>query len=247
MVMTLMGVSAAWWTVTYVLIIRAGLRDRTYGMPLVALCGNLAWEGIYVFTYPHTGAARLSNIVWLLLDCVILYTAVRFGAREFPWLPRWGFLLGLAATGVMCWLGMDALIRQFGGVESGGTYAGFVQNLVMSCLFLNMLMRRGTTAGQSMAIAAGKLLGTAFASVAAYLWLSDGTVTPGPLLPYLFVAILVLDLTYLAALYAVGRAARLSRTAVRTGRQRDGAGAPVPGGAYRPRSRRAADGQPAGH
>ncbi|WP_309055016.1 hypothetical protein [Streptomyces sp.] len=243
MVMTLMGVSAAWWTVTYVLIIRAGLRDRTYGMPLVALCGNLAWEGIYVM-YPHTGAAWLSNVVWFLLDCVILGTAVRFGAREFPWLPRWGFLLGLAATGVMCWLGMTALIRQFGGVESGGTYAGFVQNLVMSCLFLNMLAGRGTTAGQSMAIAVGKLLGTAFASVAAYLWLSDGTVTPGPLLPYMFVAILVLDLTYLAALYAVGRRARL---AARTGRRRDGGGDPAPGGAYRSRSRRTADGQSAGH
>ena len=30
------------WTLTYVLVIRQGFRDRTYGMPLVALCANIS-------------------------------------------------------------------------------------------------------------------------------------------------------------------------------------------------------------
>ncbi len=42
--------SGLFWTVTYLLIIRRGFRDQTYGMPLVALCANLAWE--FIFSSP---------------------------------------------------------------------------------------------------------------------------------------------------------------------------------------------------
>jgi len=44
--------SGVLWTVTYLLIIRRGFLDHTYGMPLVALCANLSWEFIFSFVFP---------------------------------------------------------------------------------------------------------------------------------------------------------------------------------------------------
>lgn len=46
---TLMLGSGAFWTLTYVLMIRRGFVDRTYGMPLVALGANVSWEFIFSF------------------------------------------------------------------------------------------------------------------------------------------------------------------------------------------------------
>lgn len=76
------------WTLAYLLIIRTGLRERTYGMPVVAFCCNISWEFIYGFVRPSSGIQHVVNIVWFLLDCAIGYTVVRFGPEEFPYLPR---------------------------------------------------------------------------------------------------------------------------------------------------------------
>ncbi|MEK8142601.1 hypothetical protein NKH18_10630 [Streptomyces sp. M10(2022)] len=152
------------WAVIYVLIIRAGLRDRTYGMPIVALWLNLSWEANFSFVRPQSGALWVTNVIWFLLDCGILWTVVRFGHRQFPWLPRWGFLLGVAITGICSWIGMEAALSQLersGGIETAGTYTAFTALLVMACLFPSMLAARRSTSGQSTAIAATRLVADA--------------------------------------------------------------------------------------
>ena len=60
--------SGAFWALAYVLIIRRGFLDATYGMPLVALCANVSWEFIFSFVHPHGPVQRPVNIVWFLLD-----------------------------------------------------------------------------------------------------------------------------------------------------------------------------------
>jgi hypothetical protein len=143
--------------------------------------------------------------VWLCLDLVIAYTAVRFGPREFPYLPRWAFYSGLGGTLVLSYLGVDLVCREFDG--GAGAYAAFGQNLMMSGLFLAMLAARFTAgrglAGQSAWIAAAKLIGTALASLA--IWVGGDYAHSG-LLTYLYFAILVVDLAYLGAVILVGRA-----------------------------------------
>src|SRR5659263_565954 len=44
---TLMIIGGLFWSITYILIIRRGLKDKTYGMPLAAVCANISWEGIF--------------------------------------------------------------------------------------------------------------------------------------------------------------------------------------------------------
>jgi hypothetical protein len=200
MLTALLLASGVGWTATYVLIIAKGFADRTYGMPIVALCANLSWEFIFSFVRPHTGAQRIVDVVWLCLDLVIAYTALRFGPREFPYLRRALCYACFGGTLVLAYLGVDLVSREFD--HGRGTYAAFGQNLMMSGLFLAMLASRRGLRGQSPWIAAAKLVGTAFASVA--IW-GYGNHQGSLLLPYLYVGNAVLDAAYLAAVVAVSR------------------------------------------
>lgn len=194
--------SGAFWTLTYVLIIRRGFADRTYGMPLVTLCANVSWEFIFSFLYPHGPIQRPVDIVWFSLDLVILFQLLRYGPREFPDLSKRTFyaMFGLALTTSFC--AVLSVTHEFGDWD--GAYSAFGQNLLMSVLFVAMLYSRGLPRGQSLSIALTKTLGTGLASVAFYLYspLSEGSV----LLPFLYVAILVFDLIYVAAMVRAQRA-----------------------------------------
>jgi hypothetical protein len=82
------------WTLAYLLIIRQGFLERTYGMPLAALCVNLSWEFVFAFVYPHDLPQRAVNVVWLVFDLVILTQLLLYGPREFANLPRRLFYAG---------------------------------------------------------------------------------------------------------------------------------------------------------
>ena len=196
--------SGAFWTLTYLLMIRAGFRDRTYGMPLAALCANLSWELIFSFVHPHDPLQRSVNIVWFAFDLVILFQLLRYGPREFAGLPARVFyaLFGLAlATAFGAVLTITLEFDDF-----DAAYSAFGQNLMMSALFVAMLVSRGSLRGQSVAIAVCKMIGTALASLAFSLFYEGygGSV----LLPFLYVAILVLDAVYVGMAVSYARRGR---------------------------------------
>ena len=192
------------WTLTYLLIIRQGFRDETYGMPLAALCANLSWELVFSFVYPHDPLQRSVNVVWLLFDGVILSQVLRYGPREFPALPARLFYYLFAL----------ALVTGFGAVltvtlefdDFDAAYSAFGSNFMMSALFVAMLISRGSLRGQSVAIAVCKMLGTALASLAFFFFYEGygGSV----LLPSLYVAIFVIDATYVGMVVGYARRGR---------------------------------------
>lgn len=184
--------SGVFWTITYLLIIRRGYLDGTYGMPLVALCANISWEFIFVFIHPHGPVQRPINIAWLLLDAVILIQILRYGPREFPRLSRNLFYAMFVLALVMSFCVILFMTGEFADFD--GAYSAFGQNLMMSALFIAMLYSRQSLRGQSPAIAVLKLAGTACASAAFYFFEPDYQTSV--LLPFLFLSILVLDLIY---------------------------------------------------
>src|SRR5215212_8789348 len=192
----------AFWTLTYLLIIRRGFIDETYGMPLVALCANISWEFIFSFLYPHGPVQHPVDIVWFSLDLAILFQVLRYGPREFADLTKRTFyaMFGLALATSFC--AVLSVTHEFGDWD--GAYAAFGQNLLMSVLFVAMLRTRGSPRGQSLPIAIFKMLGSGLASVAFYLYspLSEGSV----LLPFLYAAILTFDLIYVVAMVRAQRA-----------------------------------------
>src|SRR3954447_24724948 len=78
----------AFWTLSYLLIIRRSSLDHTYGMPLVALCANISWEFLFSFIYPPQIIQHIVNLIWFSLDLIILIQLLRYGPREFPDLSK---------------------------------------------------------------------------------------------------------------------------------------------------------------
>ena len=193
--------SGVLWTLAYLLIIRRGFLDRTYGMPLVALCANLSWEFIFSFVYPHDLPQRAVNVVWFSFDLVILLQLLLYGPREFASLPRRAFYAVLALVLATSFGAVLAVTYELGDFD--GVYSAFGQNLMMSVLFIAMLRSRGSLRGQSVGIALLKMGGTALASFAFYFHNPDyaGSV----LLPFLYVSILVFDGIYAGAVIVLSR------------------------------------------
>lgn len=194
--MLLMLGSGLFWMATYVLIIRRGFLDRTYGMPLVALCTNLSWEFIFSFVYPHVAPYIYTNVVWLSLDVVILIQFLKFGPSEFPSLSTKRLYLTLLVVQLVSFCTVLLVSVEFDDTYHGA-YAAFGQNLMISVLFIAMLSGRDDVRGQSPYIALSKMIGTALASLAFYLFPParfEGSV----LLPFLSAATFVFDLAYVA-------------------------------------------------
>ena len=191
----IMVCSGVLWTLAYLLMIRRGFLDRTYGMPLVALCANISWEFIFSLVYPHDLPQRAVNVVWFSFDLVVLLQVLLYGPREFAGLPRRAFYAVFALALATSFGAVLAVTVEFDDFD--GVYSAFGQNLMMSVLFLTMLYARRSLRGQSVSIALLKMGGTALASFAFYFYNPeyDGSV----LLPFLYVAILVFDGIYAGA------------------------------------------------
>lgn len=203
---TFMVASGLCWTLTYILIIRQGFRERTYGMPLAALAANLSWEFIFTLVHPHGFPQVAVNAIWLGFDLVIVWQLLQFGPAEWRW-PRWLFTLTFVGALSLAFPLILLITYEFAATDKmSGAYAAFGQNLMMSILFIAWLRFRGTR-GQSTAIALAKLLGTLLASVGFLLFTALGK---SPLMIFLFAAIAAVDLKYLMLLQSGWRPRSLS-------------------------------------
>ena len=194
---TLMIIGGPFWCVTYILIIRRGFIDKTYGMPLAALCANISWEGIFSFIYPHSPPQLYINYVWFLIDVLIVMQFLKYGRSEFPSLSKKNFIAMLLFALVTCFGLVFSITREFNDWQ--GAYAAFGQNLMMSVLFIVMLFNRNDLRGQSIFIGLSKMAGTAISSLAFYLYqpISQGSF----ILPFLFISIFIYDIIYVILIY----------------------------------------------
>lgn len=217
--------SGVFWLLAYILIIYRGFKDQSFGMPVVALIGNIAWEFIFGLGIesgcPVTWSScpgtviQLRNAIWLLFDFVILYTVLRFGRKYFTGiLQRFFTPIVIGSIVVAIYLIYSVVeefwIRNTWGVvvnghvpeflplriQGGSYFTGFALNAMMSVLFVFMMYRRQSVEGQSVYIALNKWLG----SLAAYgFMLADGVQTP--VVNVLYGIVFVFDLFYTWQVY----------------------------------------------
>jgi hypothetical protein len=200
-------ISGFGWAAAYVLILRRGYLEKTYGMPLAALGVNLSWELVFAawihpplldeWAWLWTGI----NWVWLALDVAILIQVLRNGPQE-SWPSRLYFYGAVAAALALGLAGVLAVTYQFKDWE--GQWTSFASNLMMSILFVNLLYRRGIR-GQSVYIALCKLVGSLAAGI---IYLANDLAAP--LQWYLSLSILFFDGLYAALLYRQIRAAGIN-------------------------------------
>lgn len=189
------------WTVAYLLIIRRGFLDRTYGMPMAALCANVSWEFLYAFIWPQSAPEVAVNVTWFAFDLVLIGQFLRHGPAEHPEISRTalhcGFALGLATAFPIVMLVCRDLNQGRGG------YAAFGMDLMMAILFVGMIVRRRSLRGQSFPIAVIKMAGSALAGFTAW---QGGRIPPGTaLLPALMFATLGWNLLYAGLVWRQAR------------------------------------------
>ncbi len=163
MVTFLTALSGIAWTLVYVEAIRVGFAQKTYALPVAALALNIAWESIYsvwgIATDPSLQA--YINLLWLLADVVIVYTFCRYGRRELPsFVTRSMFAWWGVGVFAMAYVVQWAFVVEFDFAQAA-RYSAFLQNLLMSGLFIAMFVGRRGPRGQSMTIAVAKWIGTA--------------------------------------------------------------------------------------
>lgn len=208
-------VSGLAWTIVYIEGIRLGFRDKTYAIPVAALALNFAWEATYTvhgLTTTLTVQAFV-NLVWAMGDVLIVYTYFRFGRAEFPdavtrvMFVLWSVLL-FAASFAVQWL----FIAQF-GVHDAARYSAFLQNLLMSGLFIGMLIARRGLRGQSHTLAIAKWIGTLAPTIL------FGVIERSPLILGLGVMCSVFDIVYIGLVVWASRTSlglEPARTGLRT-------------------------------
>ncbi|GAB1540593.1 hypothetical protein NUACC21_32620 [Scytonema sp. NUACC21] len=211
--------SGVFWVLTYVAIIWRGFKDRSFGMPIVALSANISWEAIYSFIYiPPGQLLHFSSIAWFFFDLPIALQCFLYGANDFksPIIKK-NFHAIFLATIAICFAIILAIVYEFN--DTRGVYTGFGQNLIMSILFICMLIRRDDLSGQSLYIAFFKFMGTLFAflsllfvfpadintplslQAAITQIISSNTYPLTPLIKIVYLATLMFDVLYIVLLY----------------------------------------------
>ncbi len=156
-------VSGLSWSLVYILLIYNGFKYKSYGIPLVALALNFGWEFFYSFyqlDVNNISLQRWINIFWFVLDLIIVYQYFKYGKQHFSkktnqklFIP-WSILIF-----AVCFLIEYMFLHEF-GKSMGARYAAFLQNLIMSILFIDMFLKRIKTAELSITVAIFKWLGT---------------------------------------------------------------------------------------
>ncbi|GAA5157723.1 hypothetical protein [Viridibacterium curvum] len=188
------------WLISYVVIIRRGIKDRACGMPLVPLCINLSWEFIFGFMHPDLPPANYVCMAYFVLDLGIVWTYFKYGREEMPaLLPRALFIPAFLLVLAMSFAGVLAVTYHFN--DWTGSYTGWGDNFLIPCALIAMLLRRGNTRGQSM-------------YVAVLTWLASIALVPfeirispdSLLLNYLYVGFIVFGAIYIVLLYRTFKA-----------------------------------------
>jgi hypothetical protein len=206
-------ISGICWIAAYALLVKRGFQDRSYGMPLVAMSGNLAWETVFSLVYPigMNSPGRVIIFVWLILDFLIMLTFFLYGCKYFEadyHLTRLQFyLIGAFSLSSAYALFVTAppfllsLPRFSNDMFEVASFLAYALNLVISVLFVNMVLQRKSVEGQSFYIGLLKWLGTFL--VAAWYLLEHNY----PLIWFLVIQIEIFDIMYLVLIYRALRKA----------------------------------------
>lgn len=202
-------IGCVFWILAYVFIIRQCFKDKSYGLPMVAICMNLAWEFLASWVIPNPVPLwHFFDRVWFFVDLVIVYQLFRWG-RQFQTIPevRDNFCSIIVGTTVLSGIGLHAFYIQYHDLL--GLMGAFMVNLVMSVSFLFFYFARRHQGGRGLSVPAAwcKLLGTLGTSIECHYVIGMTQPWLGGLnfLTFLCLSIFLFDCLYL---YAVTKAAR---------------------------------------
>lgn len=201
----LQGLSGLFWIITYILIINKSVKDKTYGMPFLAMCLNLSWEFVFAFIYKTGIFHQIVCLIWYVLDLIIACVFFKYGYKDFKKkysLSRISFLVLIVFTLISSFIFMilaplDFSILFDGDIIQSAGFIAYFQNLLMSILFVLMFLERRNLKGQSIFIAIFKWLGTLSVSIMNL----SGMVSSNPTELFVIFLIQVFDILYIYLLF----------------------------------------------
>lgn len=153
------------WVLAYMLIIYRGLKDKSYGMPLVPLALNLGVEFVFSFCDRFN---LLFSYTWFFLDLGIVYTYFKYGYSSFNKFyhlekKQWYIIsiLALLAGILINYFGHQFFAHILNEMADTDISIFFS---VLTCVFMSicrlaMFFQRGNSEGQSFIIACTIMIG----------------------------------------------------------------------------------------
>jgi len=157
----------ALWVVAYGLILRKCFRDRSYGLPLCAICLNFSWEFLASWVWPNPVPLwHAFDRAWFFVDLVIVYQLLRYGRRlqRVPEVRRHFYAIIAVTVAAGC-IGLHTFYLQYR--DTLGLVDAFIINLVMNVAFFPFYLERRRQGGHGLSVGAAwcKMLGTLGTSI----------------------------------------------------------------------------------
>jgi hypothetical protein len=196
------------WAIAYVLIIRQCFRQRSYGLPLVAIAMNFTWELQYSLVVPPRCDNGTVDVVkagmilaWAALDAVIVWQLFSYGRDEqvIPEVRRHFPAVVLVAL-VLAFVG-NLTFERFHHQEAA-PLSGLIINFVMSILFVFLLFERPGLRGISWGAALFRVAGNSLIFFANIFLLREDSTGVRDFALFLFSGTALFDCIFLSLLYA---------------------------------------------
>lgn len=160
------------WFVVYGIVIRNLVRNQFVEIPFVGVCGNLAWELVWGGFFHESvaeGFGRLFALgyaLWLVIDVVISYGVLRYGQKQFA-IPGLSEHFKLVCVGAfVAFFTMFYSFAAQGLDLPGGTITAYLDNLVLSAVYVCLVLVHPEPQWFSRAVGWLKMAGTGLVSVA---------------------------------------------------------------------------------
>lgn len=175
-----LALGTGFWIAFYFILVRNAMRTKFVEMPVFAACGNIAWEFLWGYVFTTAGGLIIS---WsykaaFLLDIVIFYHVVRYGARFATnalvaryWreltvlgMLAWGATLYFMAAQVPMGMTSDPSIKEIPGAAFGldtnmGSNSAYILTFAISALYVLQFINMQDISKLSYAIVWCKLFG----------------------------------------------------------------------------------------
>ncbi|KAH7313938.1 hypothetical protein B0I35DRAFT_436133 [Stachybotrys elegans] len=154
------------WTIAYILYVRQGFIDSSYGMPIVCLCANIAWEFLFGLVVPVSAAQTVAFVPWLIIDIGIVYTTWKYGKHQWKSSPKIANNLGIILTfGIWFMIVCFWCLIKTIGLNASSFYLGYGLQLLIGTSSVAQLLSRNNTSGHSWGIWFTRATGTFFTIV----------------------------------------------------------------------------------
>lgn len=185
------------WAPAYAAVVIIAFRHQRLEIPIIAATSNVTWEFLWGFVFTQDMGPGLQFVYRgaCIMDLFILFYVFRYGAKQTssPLLHRHHHFVVLAQ--VLGWGFFFWSLRDSGYDLPLGSVSAYLDNILMSGLYLWLLLTRPDPRSLSLTVALSKGIGTGMVSVFVFMRYPDNS-----FVRMLAIAVGLLDLTYVVFL-----------------------------------------------